>query len=98
MNSNEYKVANYLTYNLTMKKVLTDIDIEQIILMAWGDTIPFETITLEYGLTENDVRKLMRTQQTEKTYIRWRERVEKRRGPSSKHMALSQKTSTRQKY
>ena len=81
-----------------MKKALTDIDIEQIILMAWGDTIPFETIALEYGLTENDVRKLMRTHQTEKTYVRWRERVEKRRGPSSKHTALSQKTSTRQKY
>jgi hypothetical protein len=45
-------------------KPLTDIDIEQIILMAWGDTIPFETIKLEYGLTENQVRALMRKHQT----------------------------------
>jgi len=81
-----------------MKRELTGIDIEQIILMAWGDTIPFETITLEYGLTETAVKKLMRTHQTEKTYIRWRERVEKRRGPSSKHTTFSKKTSTRQKY
>lgn len=81
-----------------MGKHLTDIDIEQIILMAWGDTIPFETIKLEYGLSETEVRKLMRANQTEKTYIRWRERVEGRNGPSSKHAALSTKTSTKQKY
>jgi uncharacterized protein (TIGR03643 family) len=79
-------------------KPLTDIDIEQIILMAWGDTIPFETIKLEYGLTENQVRALMRKHQSEKTYRRWRERVQKRSGASSKHEFLSVKTSTRQKY
>lgn len=81
-----------------MKRVLTDVDIEQIILMAWGDTIPFETIKIEYGLSEADVRKLMRANQTEKTYIRWRKRVETRNGQSSKHAELSTKTSTRQKY
>jgi len=77
---------------------LTDIDIEQIILMAWGDTIPFEVIRREYGLTENQVRKVMRQHQSEKTYIRWRERVERRHGHSSKHEELSTKSSTRQKY
>jgi len=77
---------------------LSNNDIEQIILMAWGDTIPFEVIRREYGLTANQVQKLMRKHQTEKTYRRWRERVTKRSGPSSKHEALSSKTSTRQKY
>ena len=77
---------------------LTEIDIEQIILMAWGDTIPFEVIAREYGLTENQVRALMRKHQSQKTYRRWRERVEKRSGLSSKHEQLSTKTSTRQKY
>jgi uncharacterized protein (TIGR03643 family) len=81
-----------------VKKQLTDIDIEQIILMAWGDTIPFETIHREYGLSETEVRKLMRANQSEKTYIRWRKRVESRAGASSKHEALSTKTSNRQKY
>ena len=33
------------------KKILSLTDIEQIILMAWGDTIPFEVIAREYGLT-----------------------------------------------
>ena len=80
------------------KHTLTNIDIEQIVLMAWGDTIPFETIELEYGLTENQVRTFMRTNQTEKTYVRWCKRIKKRSGRSSKHTALSTKTSTKQKY
>jgi uncharacterized protein (TIGR03643 family) len=81
-----------------MKKDLTPVNIEQIILMAWGDTIPFETIFREYGLRETDVRKFMRANQTPKTYRRWRERVEARAGKSSKHEGLSVKTSTRQKF
>ncbi len=79
-------------------KQLTATDIEHIILMAWGDTIPFEVIRREYDLTENQVRALMRKHQSEKTYIRWRKRVETRSGASSKHEQLSQKTSTRQKF
>lgn len=81
-------------------KQLTDIDVEQIILMAWGDTIPFEVIRREYGLTENQVRKLMRQHQSEKTYIRWRERVatRARHGANSKHERLNNKSSTRQKF
>ena len=81
-----------------MQHPLTPIDIEQIILMAWGDTIPFETIRLEYGLTEGEVRKLMRTHQSEKTYRRWRERVTKRAGASSKHIRKTRISSTRQKF
>lgn len=83
---------------MKIMKELTPIDIEQIILMAWGDTIPFEVIKREYGLTANEIQKLMRKHQSEKTYCRWRERVEKRTGVSSKHEILSTKTSTRQKY
>jgi len=71
------------------------IDIEQIILLAWADTIPFETIRLEYGLTETAVRALMRKHQTPKTYARWRGRVEKRGG---RHAATSQITSHKMKF
>ncbi|MEM9336912.1 MAG: TIGR03643 family protein [Patescibacteria group bacterium] len=81
-----------------MKKELSNIDIEQIILMAWGDTIPFEVIEREYGITANEVQKLMRKHQSEKTYRRWRERVTSRSGSSSKHESLSTVSSQRQKY
>ena len=60
-----------------IQKPLTKIDIEQIILMAWGDTISFESITREYGLTHNEIVRLMRANQSQKTYARWRERSTK---------------------
>lgn len=80
------------------KRVFTDIEIEHIILMAWGDTISFETIEREWGLTENEVVAFMRTHQSPKTYIRWRKRVEGRNGDRSKHEAVSKVTSRRQKF
>ncbi len=76
----------------------TPEETEQIILMAWGDTISFETITREFGLTENQVIAFMRTHQSPKTYIRWRKRVESRNGDRSKHEALSKVSSRRQKF
>ncbi len=78
-----------------MKKELSLIDIEQIILMAWADTIPFEVIMREYGLNEGEVKKLMRAHQTEKTFIRWRKRVHGREG---KHESLKILSSARVKY
>jgi uncharacterized protein (TIGR03643 family) len=81
-----------------LKNDFSGADIEQIILMAWADTISFETIEREYGLNQNEVQKFMRKHQTEKTYRRWRERVEKRNGKSSKHETLSEISSRRQKY
>ena len=71
------------------KRVFTPPEIEQIILMAWGDTISFETIKREWGLTENEVLAFMRANQTPQTYIRWRKRVEGRAGARSKHEAIS---------
>ena len=81
-----------------MSTNLNDNDIEQIILMTWADTIPFETIETEYGLTAEQVQKLMRQQQAPKTYRRWRRRVLQRSGPKSKHAKLTQITSTKQKF
>ena len=82
-----------------MKKAdFTPEQIEQIILMAWGDTISFETINREWGLTQNEVVAFMRKHQTPKTYIRWRVRVESRMGDRSKHERLSRVTSRRQKF
>jgi uncharacterized protein (TIGR03643 family) len=76
----------------------TPEQIEQIILMAWGDTISFETIKREWGLTENQVVAFMRKHQSPRTYIRWRKRVEGRYGDRSKHEALSKVSSRRQKF
>lgn len=80
------------------KELLTLTDIEQIILMAWGDTISFETIYREYGLTENQVVAFMRKYQSPKTYTRWRVRLAKRTKVQSKHEALTTISSRRQKF
>ena len=80
------------------KRIFTEIEIEQIILMAWGDTISFETIYREWDLTENEVIAFMRKHQSPQTYVRWRKRVEGRNGARSKHEAVSQVTSRRQKF
>ena len=80
------------------KNSFSSAEIEQIILMAWADTISFETIFREYLLTENQVIEFMRTHQTPKTYVRWRKRVESRNGDRSKHEALSKVSSRRQKF
>lgn len=72
--------------------------IEEIILMAWADTVPFEAIEYQYGLNPHQLETFMRRHQTDKTYRRWRKRVETRRGSSSKHANRTSKTSTRTKY
>lgn len=79
-------------------RIYTEEEIEQIILMAWADTISFETINREWNLTENQVIQFMRTHQSPKTYTRWRKRVEGRNGDRSKHEAISKVTSRRQKF
>jgi uncharacterized protein (TIGR03643 family) len=77
----------------------TTIEIEHIILMAWGDTISFETITREYGLTHNEIVTFMRTHQSPKTYVRWRKRSTKQHiGAGGKHEATTEVSSRRQKF
>ncbi len=55
---------------------LTTIDIDRIIEMAWEDRTPFDAIKYQFGLTESDVRKLMKEQLKFRSYKLWRARVE----------------------
>ena len=61
---------------------LTDRDIDRIIEMAWEDRTPFEAIEFQFGLKENDVRRLMRSEMKESSFKMWRERV---KGRKTKH-------------
>lgn len=61
---------------------LTDRDIDRIIEMAWEDRTPFEAIEFQFGLKENEVRKLMRSEMKESSFKMWRERV---KGRKTKH-------------
>ena len=61
-------------------------EIDRIIEMAWEDRTTFEAIEYQFGLKENGVRKIMRTNLKRASFERWRKRVSGRR---TKHKQTS---------
>ena len=55
----------------------------RLIEMAWQDRTPFDVIEKEYGLSENEIKNLMRSLISPKAYKRWRKRVS---GRKTKHI------------
>jgi uncharacterized protein (TIGR03643 family) len=49
--------------------------ISAIIELALSDHVPFETINMEYGLSEKQVQDLMRRELKPGSYRAWRKRV-----------------------
>ena len=75
-----------------MKKILrkyqlTDRDIDRIISMAWEDRTPFDAITEQFGLSETEVIKVMRSEMHPRSWRNWRARVQ---GRSTKHRKSSE--------
>jgi len=66
------------------QKHLSEIDIDRIIEMAWEDRTPFDAIKFQFGLSEADVKVLMKTELKFRSYKLWRERVE---NCKTKHVA-----------
>ena len=62
-------------------------ELDRIIQMAWEDRTPFDAIEFQFGLKENDVRKLMRANLKESSFRLWRERV---KGRKTKHAQKSE--------
>lgn len=48
---------------------------DRIIEMAWEDRTPFEAIYYQFGLREQDVIRLMRTELKRSSFLLWRKRV-----------------------
>ncbi len=63
-------------------------DISRIIEMAWEDRTPFEAIEIQFGLKENDVREIMRSEMKSSSFKMWRKRVS---GRTTKHLSLRSK-------
>ena len=68
---------------------LSEKEIDRIIEMAWEDRTPFEAIEFQFGLKENDVRKIMRSNLKESSFKLWRKRV---KGRNTKHEKTSEST------
>lgn len=65
------------------KKInLNEEQIDRIIEMAWEDRTPFDAITDQFGLKEQDVIELMRKEMKRSSFNLWRARVQ---GRSTKH-------------
>jgi len=58
------------------KEKLSDINIDRIIEMAWEDRTPFDAIKFQFGLSEADVKALMKKELKFSSYKLGRERVE----------------------
>ncbi|CAH8283371.1 uncharacterized protein (TIGR03643 family) [Mariniflexile fucanivorans] len=68
---------NLMTYSET--------DIDRIIEMAWEDRTPFEAITIQFNLKEQDIIALMRKEMKPSSFKMWRKRVQ---GRKTKHEKL----------
>ncbi|MAM01430.1 MAG: TIGR03643 family protein [Flavobacteriaceae bacterium] len=67
------------------KIVLSLEQIDRIIEMAWEDRTPFDAIHLQFGLKEQDVIKLMRSELKISSFKMWRSRVQ---GRKTKHNSI----------
>ena len=67
-----------------MTAELNQADIDRIIEMAWEDRTPFDAITYQFGLSEQEVKALMQKQLKPSSYMLWRKRVQSR---ATKHLA-----------
>lgn len=63
--------------NLNMKKTptLESYEISEIIEMALSDHISFNQIQKQYGVREDEVKKIMKTNLKAGSYKAWRKRV-----------------------
>lgn len=68
------------------KPVLSEVDIDRIIEMAWEDRTPFDAILVQFGLKEQQVIELMRREMKPSSWRMWRERVQ---GRATKHKKKS---------
>ena len=62
----------------------TERELDRIIEMAWEDRTPFEAMLFQFGLPEKEVIKVMRASLKERSFKRWRKRVNS--GVSQKHL------------
>tara|TARA_B100000085_G_scaffold285499_1_gene321755 strand:- start:368 stop:658 length:291 start_codon:yes stop_codon:yes gene_type:complete len=63
------------------------LDIDRIIEMAWEDRTPFDAIEYQFNIKENQVRKIMRENLSDRSFKLWRKRV---KGRKTKHSKTSE--------
>jgi uncharacterized protein (TIGR03643 family) len=75
----------HLEDTLPEKRSFSEADISRIIEMAWEDRTTFEAIETQFGLNQDGVIKLMRSQLKLNSFKLWRKRTQ---GQTTKHLKL----------
>lgn len=75
-------------------QLLTEVEIDRIIEMAWEDRTPFEAITFQFGISEQETIEIMRREMKPSSFRMWRKRVT---GRITKHNAKRGEDVTRHK-
>ena len=73
---------NHIYSNIILS--MNESDLSRIIEMAWEDRTPFDAIETQFGLNEQAVKELMRSNLKHSAYRNWRKRVT---GRATKHKA-----------
>lgn len=68
-----------------MKKEFTERELDRIIEMAWEDRTPFDAITYQFGISEQETIEIMRREIKASSFRMWRKRVQ---GRATKHAKL----------
>jgi len=68
-----------------LKTEFTERQSDRIIEMAWEDRTPFEAITFQFGISEQETIEIMRREMKPSSFKMWRKRVQGRR---TKHAKL----------
>lgn len=63
----------------------TEQQIDRIIEMAWEDRTPFDAITFQFGISEQETIVIMRREMKLSSFKMWRQRVQ---GRATKHVKL----------
>lgn len=63
---------------------MDSLKINRIIEMAWEDRTPFDAITFQFGISEEETIKIMRKHMKPSSFKMWRKRVQ---GRKTKHQA-----------
>ncbi|MCG9910229.1 MAG: TIGR03643 family protein [Flavobacteriales bacterium] len=63
---------------------LSETDLDRLIEMAWENRTPFEAIQFQFGFTQGQVIKIMRSALKRYSFDLWRKRVNQ--GISTKHL------------
>ena len=70
---------------MSLEKEFTERELDRIIEMAWEDRTPFEAIEFQFGVSEQEVIKIMQREMKPSSFRMWRKRVQ---GRATKHRKL----------